>query len=125
MAATWRLLSYSRGKVALLSRVRRLQVAALTGTVLRLCGGLSGDLLEADLDAGEGPALDAAVAEIHAIATDRVLLAEAAAMFTVAPATPARRDALRLLVAAGADEGEARAIQAARGGGWQAPQPGS
>ncbi len=104
-------------------------MARAAGTALRLCGEPSddqsdalGEALHVQLDAGGGVLVDRAVAVLHAVTADPTVLCEAAAMFTVPPATPMRCYALRLLVAAGADEGEARRIQAARGKGWETPQ---
>jgi hypothetical protein len=109
-----------------LSAQDRIKVAKVSGTALRLCGSLAGDALgeplHVQLDAGGGDLVDRAVAVVHAISADPIVLSEAAAMFTTPPATPMRCYALRLLVAAGADEGKARRVQAARGKGWSTPQ---
>lgn len=110
----------------MLSRDDRLKVARMTGTALRLCGAEAADALgeplHVQLDAGGGELVDRAVAVIHGISSDQVVLSQAAAMFTLPPTTPMRCYALRLLVAAGADEDEARRIQASRGKGWSTPQ---
>ncbi len=101
-----------------LSRDERLRVAQASGTALRLCGDTAddalGEALHIQLDAGGGDLVDQAVATIHATSADPVVLSEAAAMMTTPPATPMRCYALRLLVAAGADEQEARRIMAGR-----------
>jgi hypothetical protein len=110
----------------MLSRADRIRVAQVSGTALRLCGSEAddalGEALHLQLDADGGVLVDRAAAAIHAVSADPVVLCEAAAMFTVPPGTPMRRYALRLLVAAGADEAEARRIMAARGKGWSTPQ---
>lgn len=110
----------------MLSRADRIRVAQVSGTALRLCGSEAddalGEALHGQLDTGGGVLVDRAVATVHAVSADPVILCEAAAMFTVPPTTPMRRYALRLLVAAGADEDEARRIMAARGKGWSTPQ---
>lgn len=113
-----------------LSRTDRLTAVSLGSTAERLCsepldelGDGMGRHLADDLDAGSGPYLDKALTILAAISTDRQLLAHAAARFTAAAYQhPVGHDALRLLVAAGADLNEAQRIQAARGGGWSTPQ---
>ncbi len=120
-------MSYRPGSVdRMLSKRDRIKVAQVSGTALRLVGDHAddalGEALHVQLDTGGGDLVDRAVALIHQISADPVVLNEAAAMMTAPPATPARCDALRLLAAAGADEGEARRIMAARGGGWSTPQ---
>ncbi len=113
----------------MLSRQDRLTAVSLGATAERLCGEPLDDLsdalgarLAADLDRGEGEHLDRALAVLADISTDPVLLTHAAARLTTEPQVPQRHNALRLLVAAGADEAEARRIQAARGKGWRTPQ---
>lgn len=110
----------------MLSRDDRLKVARMTGTALRLCGAEAddalGEPLHVQLDAGGGELVERAVSVVHAISAESEVLHQAAAMFTLPPTTPMRCYALRLLVAAGADEGEARRIQASRGKGWRTPQ---
>ncbi len=107
-------------------REDRLTVASLAATAERLAGSHAddalGEALGADLDRGHGAALDQALATIGGISTDPRLLTDAAARLTTEPAVPQRVNALRLLAAAGADEDEARRIQAARGRGWRTPQ---
>lgn len=110
----------------MLSRQDRLTAASLAATAERLAGSHAddalGEALAADLDRGSGEHLDAALATIAAITTDPRLLTEAAARLTTEPAVPQRTNALRLLAAAGADQAEARRVQAARGKGWRTPQ---
>jgi hypothetical protein len=109
-----------------LPRADRLTAVSLGATAERLCGSHApdalGEALAADLDAGGGPYLEQALATLAAISTDPRLLTEAAARLTTPPAVPQRANALRLLVAAGADEQQARRIQAGRGRGWTTPQ---
>ncbi len=120
-------MSYRTGNVRQMGlREDRLTVASLAATAERLAGSHADDalgyVLGADLDRGHGPALDQALATIGGITVDPRLLTEAAARLTTEPAVPQRVNALRLLVAAGADEAEARRIQAGRGKGWRTPQ---
>jgi hypothetical protein len=111
------------------STPRQIAVARLPATALRLCSPPSagdddayGEPLHVQLDAGGGPLVDRAVAALHAISADPRLLSEGAAMLTTEPVTPLKCYALRLMVAAGADEAQARRIQAGRGRGWSTPQ---
>lgn len=110
----------------MLSREDRIKVAQVTGTVQRLLMNHAedgmGEALMGDVDAGRGEFLDRARAILHAISDDPQILCEASAMFTTPPSTPVRLYSLRLLVLLGADEAEARRIQAARGRGWRTPQ---
>ncbi len=104
-----------------MSTRRQIQAAQLPALAERLCAeprdprdnGL-GAALHVQLDAGGGELVDKAVAALHAISTDPQVLNEGAARLTAPPATPMRCYALRLMVAAGADEAEARRIMAAR-----------
>lgn len=108
-------------------RADRLTVASLTGTAERLAGTLADDALGvrlgADLDAGEGAALEQAKATIWAVSRDPVLLSVAASHYCDA-AVPQKQNAWRLLIACGADPDEARRIKAERGRepGWTLPQ---
>ncbi len=112
-----------------MSTPRQLKVARLPATAERLCSTPSdgdddayGEPLHVQLDAGGGDLVDRAIAVLHAISADPAVLTEGAAMLTTEPQTPLKCYALRLLIAAGADEGEARRIQARRGKGWSTPQ---
>jgi hypothetical protein len=112
-----------------MSTDRQVRVARLPATAQRLCSAPSdgdddayGEALHVQLDAGGGVLVDRAVAVLHAISADPGVLDEGAARLTTEPRTPLKCYALRLLVAAGADEVEARRIQAARGKGWSTPQ---
>lgn len=109
----------------MLSGEDRLTAVSAGSTAERLCGDLAddamGEQLHRDLDRGEGEHLERALRILAEVTTEPELLTYAAARHVVGR-VPARRYALRLLVAAGADEVEARRIQAARGHGWSTPQ---
>jgi hypothetical protein len=114
-----------------LTRDDRITCAGIQGVAEGHAGGITSraatfDQLCADLAAGEGPALAAAVEEIRERlpadpARAQQILDEAAARFTMRSA-PHHGRALAILVYAGADENTARTIQAARGRGWRTPQ---
>ncbi len=108
---------------------RQIAVARLPATAQRLCSTPSpgdddayGEPLHVQLDAGGGGLVDRAVEVLHTISADPAVLNEGAAMLTTEPRTPLKCYALRLLVAAGADEEQARRIQEQRGKGWRTPQ---
>ncbi len=104
-----------------MSTRRQIQAAQLPALAERLCreprdpgDDALGQPLHVQLDAGGGELVDQAVAALHQISTDPAVLNEGAARLTTPPATPLRCYALRLMVAAGADEDEARRIMAGR-----------
>lgn len=125
-------MSQAAGTVAsVLSRADRITAAGITGVVEGHAAGINDraatfDELVSDLAAGHGPALEAAVTEIRERLPDdetraQQIMDEAAARYTRRSA-PHHGRALQLLVAAGADEDEARRIMDRRGGGWRTPQ---
>jgi hypothetical protein len=105
--------------------------AGIQGVAEGHAGGITSraatfDQLCADLDAGNGPALQAAVEEIRERlpadpARAQAIMDDAAARYTMRSA-PHHGRALAILVHAGADEEQARQIQAGRGRGWTTPQ---
>lgn len=109
-----------------MSTPQQIAAARSAAAAERLCGtwgdDAMGEPLHADLDRGDGEHLTRALGFIHAITRDPGVLTEGATRLTTEPRTPGRVYALRLMVAAGADEEQARQIMARRGKGWVTPQ---
>lgn len=114
-----------------LSRDDRITAAGIQGVVEGHVAGI-GDRaanhqqLLAELAAGDGPVLAAALAEIRGRLPDdakraQAVLDESAARYTK-PNGSRTAEKLRLLVLAGADPDQAARIQAGRRGGWRTPQ---